>query len=167
MPDILLKLASPQDGEDVYSMLQRIGRNENAFNNEANGMSYKEYQIWLIQKEAWSEGRELPEGYVKEWTYWLMVDDLPVGYGKLREKITEKSREYGGNIGYAVDPLQRRKGYGNKLFALLLKKAKEKGIHEILSTVQKPNYISKGIQEKNGGRLIGENTERWYFLFNV
>lgn len=155
------------DGMSIYNMLQRIGPSENAFNNEVNGMSYEQYQKWLCKMHAWTEGKQLPAGYVIQWTYWLMDGGTPVGYGKLRERVTENSKQFGGNIGYAIDPLFRGKGYGNKLFELLLLEARKKQIREVYSTVEKFNYNSKKVHEKYGGSLIKEDDIRWYFLFNL
>ncbi len=167
MAELFIQQLSILNGSKVYDMLQRIGPSENAFNNEVNGMTYKQYQEWLIKMDAWSRGEQLPDGYVKQWTYWLMDFDRPVGYGKLRERATEASKRFGGNIGYAIDPLYRGKGYGNLLFELLLLEAKKKNIIEVYSTVEKFNYSSKKVHEKCGGRLINEDEIRWYFLFDI
>lgn len=154
------------DGVEVYNMLQRIGANENAFNNEVYGMEYERYKEWLTVQCAWARGEQLPEGYVRQWTYWLYGDSIPIGYGKLREKVTEQSRSFGGNIGFAIDPLVRGNGCGFFLFQSLLKKAKENNIKEIFSTVEKYNYASKRIHEKCGGKLVNENDNRWFYDFS-
>ena len=164
---INLKELTINDGIDIYEMLQRIGSAENAFHNDVNGMSFDEYKKWLSLMHAWSIGERLPNGYVKQWTYWLIVDNIPVGYGKLREKATAESRQFGGNIGYAIDPIARGKGYGNILFDLLLNEASSKQIGEVFSTVEKYNYISKKVHEKHGGRLIKEDEIRWYYIFKI
>lgn len=161
-----LKQLSINDGMDIYEMLQRIGAEENAFHNDVNGMTFEEYKQWLVKQESWAKGDSLPEGYVRQWTYWLYDNNMPVGYGKLREKLTDSSREFGGNIGYAIDSERRGKGYGSLLFSSLLDKARELGIKEIMSTVEKNNIASKIIQEKCGGVLIKENEDRWYFSFD-
>lgn len=155
------------DSTDVYEMLQRIGPAENAFHNDVNGMSFEEYKMWLKKQHAWSKGEELPMGYVKQWTYWLYADEVPVGYGKLRERVTEESKKFGGNIGFAIDPLYRGRGYGNALLQLLLDKARELGIKEVFSTAEKFNYPSKAVHENCGGRLVKEDTARWYFIFDL
>ena len=98
---------SIDNGKDVYEMLQRLGPSENAFRNDVNGMSYQEYQDWLKIQAAWARGDQLPDGYVRQWTYWLYDNDTPVGYGKLRERVTEQSLKFGGNLGMAIDPLAR------------------------------------------------------------
>lgn len=164
---MVLRELAISDSEDIYEMLQRIGPSENEFHNDANGMTFAEYKIWLRKQHLWSEGNELPTGYVKQWTYWLYDEGIPVGYGKLRERATEKSKKFGGNIGFAIDPLYRGKGYGNALFSLLLDKAKDLGIKEVFSTVEKYNYASKTIHENCSGHLIKEDEIRWYFLFDM
>ena len=45
-----LKRLSPDDGRDVYEMLQEIPGEENGLINKANGLSYEEFTRWLIGK---------------------------------------------------------------------------------------------------------------------
>ncbi len=165
MNNVFLKELSPSDSFEVYDMLQKIGKEENEFHNDVNGMSYDEFKQWLVVQHNWSLGIGLPKGYVKQWTFWLYVEGTPVGYGKLRESLTESSRRLGGNIGYAISLPERGKGYGSILFQKLLDKAKELKIETIISTVEKKNPVSKRVQDKCGGVLIEENDERWFFRF--
>ena len=165
MSVVLLKELSTSDGCDIYNMLQSIGKEENEFHNDVNGMSYDKFKQWLVIQYNWAHGKDLPKGYVKQWTFWLYVDGAPVGYGKLREKLTAASRSIGGNIGYAISSHERGKGYGSILFQKLLEKAKELKIETIMSTVEKNNPSSKRVQEKCGGVLIEENDERWFYRF--
>ncbi len=163
---IMLHELKSTDSVDVYKMLQKIDIQEYSFRNEVNGMTYDEYKTWLKLQEDWARGESLPNGFVRQWTFWLYVDNNPVGYGKLREKLTEKSKIHGGNIGYAISKDERGKGYGTKLFKLLLAKAKELGIETILSTVDKSNPVSRAVQLKCGGKLISENDCCWYYSFD-
>lgn len=165
MTNYLLKYLDPSDDYDVYNMLQSIGKEENEFHNDVNGMSYDEFKQWLVIQYDWAHGLGLPKGYVKQWTFWFYAEGSPVGYGKLREKMTESSRRIGGNIGYAISSHERGKGYGSILFQMLLEKAKELKIETVISTVEKNNPSSKRIQEKCGGVLIEENNERWFYRF--
>lgn len=154
------------DGEDVFQMLQYIGENENAFSNPVHGMSFDCYKQWLVQQYDWSIEKNLPGGYVGQTIYWLYDNDTPVGIGKIRHALTEHSRTIGGNIGYAISNKYRGKGYGTIILKMLLEKAKEMNIKEKLLTVEKSNPTSKRVIEKNGGKLIGENEERWFFSFD-
>lgn len=157
-----LRLLNKNDGHDVYNMLQHIIPSDDKFNNEMYGKSYEEYKEWLVLHTKWAKGEELPDGYVKELFYWLYVDNTPVGFGKIREKLTEQSRQFGGTIGYAISSEYRNRGYGNILCEELVKIAKAKG-YEILVTVEKCNIPSRRIAENAGLKLINENDKRWYF----
>ena len=167
-PSFCVRRLVPEDGnsEAIYLMTQDIGRDENRFNNEPYGMTRGEFAEWCIKQDAWSKGEMLPAGYVKQWTFWLFVNDIPVGYGRLREKLTEQSRKFGGNIGYAVSKKFRGNGYGTYLFRSLLKIACELGLATVLSTVEKVNPASKAVHEKCGGVIVDENAERWFFSFS-
>lgn len=160
----LVKLTC-QDGQDIYEMLKGIDSVENSYSNPTYNMSFEDYKNWLIQQYHWDKGEELPEGYVAQSIYWLFDDDIPIGMGKIRHRLTAASREIGGNIGYAISKPFRGKGYGTLFLKLLLLEAKKMKLDEILLTVDKCNIPSKRICESNRGVLIKESSERWYFEF--
>lgn len=160
-----LRQLSISDGQDVYNLLQHIGEEENAFKNPVRNMSYDEFKEWLVQQDAWSRNESLPPGYVGQTCFWLIVDDVPVAFGKIRHGLTPASRLQGGNIGYAVSSEYRGKGYGTNILKLLLQKSDIMNIKEKLLTVEKYNYASKRVIEKNGGLLVSENQCRWFFSF--
>lgn len=162
---MLIKQLSTNDGIDVYNMLQEIGANENEFKNTAYGLSFDEFKIWLHEQDDWSKGKSLPRGFVPQTVFWLYDGDSPVGIGKIRHKLNDHSREIGGNIGYAIASSCRGKGYATFLLSELIKAADALGIEEKLLTVEKVNPASKVVIEKNGGSVIKENDERWYFSF--
>lgn len=163
--NVYLSKLSFDDNSLIYEMLQRIGKCENEFKNTANGLPYDQFKNWLKQQDDWSKGQNLPAGYVPQSIYWLYCDDIPVGIGKIRHSLNDNSRLVGGNIGYAIDPLYRGRGYATQLLSLLIKKAKELEIQELLLTVEKYNPASKRVIEKAGGIMIKETIERWYFSF--
>lgn len=162
---IRLAALTVYDGREIYEMLQRVGACENEFKNTAHGLTYEQYKSWLVEQSDWDRGNNLPEGYVAQSVFWLFDDDKPIGIGKIRHELNENSRTVGGNIGYAIDPLHRGKGYATLLLGELIKKAKELNIEEILLSVEKYNPASKRVIEKNGGRLLFENDARWFFTF--
>lgn len=159
----IMRQLSPNDGMDVYEMLQRIGRAENHFQNPAHGMTFQQYKEWLVEQDHWSRGELLPEGYSPETTYWLYAEDKPAAYGKIRHQLNDNSRTVGGNIGYAVDPLYRGKGIATVILSKLIQIADDMGIEEKLLSVEKFNYASKRVIEKNNGFVFKENELRWYF----
>jgi predicted acetyltransferase len=163
MDSFELHQLSPFDGVDSYQLLQRIGEKENDFTNPINGKSFEEYKAWLVQQDDWANEINLPKGYVGQTCFWLVANNLIVGFGKIRHALTEHSRKEGGNIGIAIDPTERGKGYATRFIPLLLQKAQEMGIGEILITVKKYNFPSKVAFEKNGCKVFKE-TECWWYL---
>ena len=161
---IELRRLSPNDGNDIYELLQLIPKNENGLINKANGLSFEEYKQWLINKQIESEQKGLVDGWkVPSTTYWLYIDNVPVGFGNVREFLTDALRIAGGNIGYGIAKPYRGKGYGKELLKLLLGKAKEKGIDKVLITIHKDNEASRAVAESNGAILEAEKEDRVYY----
>lgn len=151
---IELKALSSADGRDIYEMLQEIPADENGYVNGVNGMTYEEYKAWLVREEANSKKTEIEDGWkVPQSTYWLYVDGQPVGQGRIRHFLTDALREAGGNIGYAIRPTARSKGYGTILLRELMKEAAKLGLERALVTVHNCNEASIRVAMKNGGEL--------------
>lgn len=164
MSDLLIRKLNLKDANElVYSLFQKIGRNENEFQNTANGLSFTEFGAWIKEQIDWANGIGLPEGFVKQNVYILYLESTPIGVGKIRHKLTDRSREKGGNIGYAISPDFRGHGYAVFLLKELVIQSNEMGVFERLLTVEKNNYASRKTVEKAGGQLIRENDERWFF----
>jgi predicted acetyltransferase len=107
-----------------------------------------------FQDEA--EGRNLPEGYVPQTTFWLIDNQEYVGEARIRHTLTDKLKAVGGHIGYAIRPSKRNMGYGKKVLELALPKARELGIREVLLTCDASNVGSRKIIEANGGEFENE-----------
>lgn len=163
---IELQKLSPSDGRDIYDMLQAIPKNENGLINHANGMTYEEYKEWLVKKQTESEQTGLMDGWkVPSTTYWLYVDGVPVGFGNVRNFLTEALKKAGGNIGYGIAPSYRGKGYSNVLLRLLLQKAHEAGIDKALLTIHSDNIPSLAAAMANGGVTAEKTDERiWVWI---
>lgn len=160
--NLYLKKLSKDDSKDVFEMLKTIEANENEFKNPVKNMNYKEFKEWLIEQENWSNEINLPKNYVGQTIFWLYDIDKPVGIGKIRHRLTDYSRQNGGNIGYAISANERGKGYGKAIIKLLIEECESMGIEERLLTVEKYNPISKHVIEKSGGIIVKETTDRWY-----
>lgn len=158
-----LKKLTVNDGREIYDFLQEIDSVENDFTNEVKGMDYTEFKKWIIKQDDWSQGKNLPQNYVPQSTYWLYLDGRPVGYGKIRHRLTDFSRKNGGNIGYAISRKYRGRGLGTYLMQELINIARTIGIKEILTTVAKNNFPSRAVIEKCGGKLIKQNDHFWFF----
>ncbi len=144
--------------EQEYEMLQGILKVENGFTNPAYNLSYKEYKKWLQDIDNHSKGIDLPEGWIPYTTYILYIDNIPVGYGRVRHSSSEYPETVvgAGNLGYGISKQYRRNGYGNILFKELLKRCKEYGYNEIKLFPLKSNEATVRIMINNGGKIIGD-----------
>lgn len=166
MVKIELKQINTNMNEQEYEMLQGILDVENGFTNPAYGLSYQDFKNWLQEMDNHSKGISLPEGWVPYTTYILYVDDIPVGYGRIRHSSSEYLETVvgAGNLGYGISREYRGKGYGNILFKELLKKCKEHKYNEIKLFPLKTNEATVKIMLKNGGKIIGEFKQEKYIV---
>ena len=105
-----------------------------------------------------SQGIGLKEGVVPESTYWLVRDGTTfVGFSRLRHRLVPALEHHGGHVGYAIRPSERRKGYGMRLLALTLDRAREMGLDRVLVTCDTDNLASVRIIEANGGVLQNQS----------
>ncbi|MBP5491189.1 MAG: GNAT family N-acetyltransferase, partial [Lachnospiraceae bacterium] len=102
--NIALKQLSVDMGKPEYDMLQGIPAVENGFTNPAYNLSYDEYKEWLRITDNNSIGKDLPEGWIPFTTYFLYIDDTPVGYGRVRHSSSEYLETVvgAGNLGYGI-----------------------------------------------------------------
>ena len=163
---IYIKQLSQDDGIEIFRMLKSIEVNKNGFTNEVNGMSFEEFRKWLTVQDAWSHGNELPENYVPQSTFWLYVNDIPIGYGKIRHHISDYLLKNGGTVGYSISKEHRGKGYGTEFLRLLLEKAKLIGVDEIVLTILKKNIPSISVAENNGGVRVEKDADWFYYYFS-
>ena len=160
-----LRKLLPDDGNDIYELLQLIPKDENGLINKANGLSFEEYKQWLINKQIESEQKGLVDGWkVPSTTYWLYVDNVPVGFGSIREFLADALRVAGGNIGYGIAKPYRGKGYGKELLRLLLNEAKGMGIDKVLVIILLDNIASQAVAIANGG-VVTERTDERVFIW--
>ena len=119
---------------------------------------------WVIQKDPSDfeamvqflkdneQGRNLPEGWVPDSTFWLINQDKRIlGAVNIRHQLTPFLLNSGGHIGYGIRPSERRKGFATKLLSLSLEKAKELGIREALVVCDEENAGSFKTIINNGG----------------
>ncbi len=159
-----MKLIRVQDSDfkQAYALFMTFREVENGFMNAAYGLDFEGFLNWIEKKRKWSEGKELPEGFVPDTTYVLEDDGAYVGIFNLRHCLNDSLREGSGHIGYGISPKFRGKGYATKGLSLTLKKAREMSIHEVYMSVNKDNPASLRVQLKNGAYIHHEN-EKEYF----
>lgn len=154
-------------GADALHLLHDIEPNNGFLNNEYN-ITPSELKDYLTSLIDYANGENLPDGWVPYTTYWLFVNNKPVGISRLRHFLNEQLREIGGHIGYAIAKSERKKGYGSEILRLTIEKAYEMNINNLLLTCSVTNFGSRKIIKKNNGILIdSKNGLNYYIIKNT
>lgn len=154
--DIELRQLSIDNEIAEYDMLQGIDTNEYGFTNEVYGISYDDYETWLVQEDNYSKAQNLPKNWIPQTTYFLYVSGQPVGIARIRHYSSDLLERQGvGNFGYGIAKPYRGKGYGNVLFAETMKKCKIHGYTKVKSFVHIDNTASNKVFLNNGARFLG------------
>jgi len=98
--------------------------------------------------------------------YWLVEGDKYIGRGNYRPTLNENLEFRGGNIGYAIRPTERKKGYATLIMQKLIEKAKADSLKELLITSDSDNMASIGVIEKVGGVLQSTDVDGKGVSFN-
>lgn len=94
-------------------------------------------------------------GDEEEQNYFLMDDGKIVGLFSFRPVLDEVLENFGGHVGFGIDPAQRNKGYATKGLGLVKQLAREHGLDELILTCAIDNEPSEIVIERNGGVYHG------------
>lgn len=114
--------------------------------------------------QAWSEAKQLPDGFVRSDSFWIVRDDVVLGECQVRHVLTPALERIGGNIGYHVHPSYRNEGLATYALREALRVAAGIGIGEALLTCVPDNGASIRVIEKLGGRRIADTVHRRYLV---
>jgi predicted acetyltransferase len=127
---------------------------ERFWNANQRELAERDFAGYVALLEAWARGEQVPAGYVPSNIYWLLrVGTEIVGTSSLRHTLTPTLEDIGGHIGYNIRPSARRRGYGTRILALTLERARALGLERVLVTCNTDNVGSARIIQKNGGVL--------------
>ena len=104
----------------------------------------------------WSAGRNLRPDHVPESRYWLVRGIRILGTTRLRHRLSPALRDFGGHIGYEVRPSERGEGHATRMLAMLLVRARARGLVRVMLTCDQDNPASARVMEKNGGWCFSE-----------
>lgn len=138
-----------QKSFENYILAYKIKNDIHYFNMYKKGLD--DFYGYLNYLNNLSRGIEIPEGWVRTSTFWLIDNDEVVGVVRVRHEEVSTA----GHIGYDISPSYRNKGYGTQILKLALDKAEKIGIKEAIVTCNIDNIASRKIIEKNNGKLLG------------
>lgn len=142
------------DKEDILKMVEEFATSDDEilFDGISNFKSIDDnnYENWLIEQK--DNERFIKRGYSPQTTYIALDEEENiVGALNLRHNLVGDLINHGGNIGYAIRPSERRKGYASEMLKLALYECKKLKLDKVLITCRKENIASSKVIENNGG----------------
>jgi predicted acetyltransferase len=117
-----------------------------------------DFAAYLRESAQFAAGSELPPDRVRMDVWWLVVDGELLGGSRLRHRLIPVLERDGGNIGYEVRPSMRGRGFGHRILALTLAKARRLPLSRVLLTSECDNHASARVIEAAGGVRDGRST---------
>ena len=157
-----LKPADPDDAEQEWRFVAAMPADENGLLNQWHGVSRQEFETKALpQMLRFSEGVDLPDGFVPQTFLFLWNGDEIVGQFRVRHFLNDALRGGAGHIGYYIDKKYRGQGLATKGLCLTLEYAASiVPEEEIYLRVNKDNPASLRVMLKNGGRIVGETEDK-------
>lgn len=153
-------------GRPEYEMYQDIPAKESGSTNLCSGLPFEIFPSFIESQMA--RKYQLISPYDTPTSIYIFyVNEEPVGYAGLRLDIDEQWKKWSGNIFYAIRNSARGKGYGTALLNVMLNKAKEQGLNEILIQSSAGNIASQRVIEKNGGVFTEEDNGTHYYTISL
>lgn len=109
----------------------------------------KSYEEFLNDIKNNKNIDKINPNYANQITY-VLIDDMGHIYGmlNLRNELKGNLINIGGNVGYAIRPSERGKGYGSLQLKLILEKANSMDLEKLLITCRENNIGSRKTMEK-------------------
>ena len=129
-------------------------------------MEYEEFDEFKKARVNMKHKELIPENVLPTTTYWVMKDNIPIGYATLKHEMDMEKP--GGHFGLCLKKEYQNQGIGSIVSQLLAEKAYyELGIEEVIFTSKEDNIQSQKSVEKIGGKLIGTRGGYRYYTYNL
>ena len=161
---LYLKEANLQDAQKEWEFVRKMPEDENGLCNSWHDISEQDFMDTALPRMlTYAKGENLPEGHVPETFYFLWEGETIVGQYRIRHYLCESLRTGAGHIGCFIAKPYRGKGYGTEGLHLTIEKAHEiVPEEEIFLRVNRDNPASLRVMQKNGGRIVGEDADKYY-----
>lgn len=159
---ILRRIGS--DIEKEWAFIKDMPEDENGLTNPMHGISRQEFEEKkLPEMQRHEKGEDMPDWMVPETFLHLWEDDKIVGQFRIRHYLNDALREGAGHIGYFIAKEYRGRGYATEGLKLTLEVAKDiVPEDEYYLRVNQDNPASLKVMLKNGGRIVGENEDKYF-----
>ena len=147
----LLKASTKNVPKNLEEMLNQLAEGETGFSGSTFYINKLSMPDFLQECIDMSQGKNLPEGFVPQTTFWMLANDEVVGTVRVRHYLNDFLKTMGGHIGYYVKPSVRGNGYAAKALELALVELKNIGQDKALITVNPDNLASNKTIQNCGG----------------
>lgn len=117
---------------------------------------YENFDALLARLDNFSNGVNLPNGYVPSTTLWLVKGQELIGVTNLRHFLNSQIEYCGGHIGLGIRPSYRGLKLGRFLMEKSINKLNEMGVNNVHIHCYKANLASSSAIISNGGELDSE-----------
>lgn len=149
------------DEKQILAFRQAFGESVETIPGTSYLIQAQSVASWLAELEKFSDPKRIPAGFVRGLQFlYFSEDNQLVGMINLRTNLNDYLENYGGHIGYGIQPKFRRQGYGSQMLKETLVIAKEQGLKQVLLTCDDDNQGSAKVIEANGGKLADERLNK-------
>lgn len=145
MEHLILRKPAPEDRAAVWEYREEfLSSGEKSVNGSASLHRAGDFDQWMAVVAARENLPSTDEDSAA--STFLAVrqgDGKIVGTIQVRHRLTEELLKSGGNIGYAVRPSERKKGYATQMLRLALDFAKSLGLRRVLLDCDVGNIASE------------------------
>ena len=179
MEQFYLEMPSLKRKKDIMDYINELV----IYNSEINGIevfakildgyTFEEVLEHCLNLEDEEYAKKLGKAQMKTFLLIRKQDDKVVGALNIRWNLPEKSKQFGGNIGYGIRPTERRKGYNKINLYLGLIEAQKIGLEKVKLVCDASNLGSIRTIEALGAKLIiteidpSDGILTSVYLFNV
>lgn len=158
MKKLYLKEPTMEEKKEIKEMVEEFfkANDEYPFEGVSNFKKVQtSYEEFLEEVTLNKHIDRIKSDFANQTTYILIDEDGHIyGCANVRHELKGKLYEIGGNVGYAIRPSERHKGYGTLQLRLLLEKMNELGIENALVTCRENNIASKKTMESFIGNSL-------------
>ncbi len=164
--NVWLKEITTNDGKEYRDVLMALAKYPDVFARPVpSDFEEREFPSFLESRVRMRTGDNLPK-YVKITdTYWVMLDDKPIGYATLKHEAD--LQKPGGHLGLCLLKEYQNKGIGSIVSELLSQKAYELGIEDLIYTSKDENIQSQKSLDKIGATLVSVHDGYHYYMVNL